>query len=149
MREIISKINNNIHYILLFGYSVYGIVEYIKYESYEGIFVFIKLGVIATSNIFMKKITEKYVPTIINDEDKLKQILYRPGNRKSGLPSGHCMVIFSIIPHMNKHYSIFIIMLMYSYGIFIMGDRISKNKHTTFQVLVGSLVGLIMGIALF
>tara|TARA_B100001287_G_C22624892_1_gene501996 strand:+ start:301 stop:750 length:450 start_codon:yes stop_codon:yes gene_type:complete len=149
MREIISKINNNIHYILLFGYSVYGIVEYIKYESYEGIFVFIKLGVIATTNIFMKKITEKYVPTIINDEDKLKQILYRPGNRKSGLPSGHCMVIFSIIPHMNKHYSIFIIMLMYSYGIFIMGDRISKNKHTTFQVLVGSLVGLIMGIALF
>ena len=149
MREIISKINNNIHYILLFGYSVYGIVEYIKYESYEGIFVFIKLGVIATTNIFMKKITEKYVPTIINDEDKLKQILYRPGNRKSGLPSGHCMVIFSIIPHMNKHYSIFIIMLMYSYGIFIMGDRISKNKHTTFQVLVGSLVGLIMGISLF
>ena len=149
MREIISKINDKIHYILLFGYSVYGIVEYIKYESYEGIFVFIKLGVIATTNIFMKKITEKYVPTIINDEDKLKQILYRPGTIKSGLPSGHCMVIFSIIPHMNKHYSIFIIMLMYSYGIFIMGDRISKNKHTTFQVLVGSLVGLIMGISLF
>lgn len=149
MREIISKINDNIHYILLFGYSVYGIVEYIKYESYEGIYVFIKLGVIATTNIFMKNITEKYVPTIINDEDKLNKILYRPGTIKSGLPSGHCMVIFSIIPHMNKHYSIFIIMLMYSYGIFIMGDRISKNKHTTFQVLVGSLVGLIMGISLF
>ena len=136
MREIISKINDNIHYILLISYSLNGIV-------------FIKLGIVALTNIFMKKITETYIPTIINDEGKLNQILYRPGTRKSGLPSGHCMVIFSIIPHMNKHYSIFIIMLMYSYGIFIMGDRVSKNKHTTFQVLVGSLVGLIMGIALF
>jgi len=105
--------------------------------------------IIAVTNIGLKKLAEDIIPKLTQNDFILNTVLYRPGTTKSGLPSGHCMVVFSIIPLLIDVYQKYVMVLIMLYGIFIGYDRVMKRQHTYTQVILGAIVGLGMGVVLF
>jgi len=105
--------------------------------------------IIAAANLGLKYVLGEMIPRMTTNDFILNKLVYRPGTTKSGLPSGHCMVVFSVIPPLMEIYKTEIIMLMISYGIFIAYDRVRQERHTYAQVIIGALVGWEMGMRMF
>ena len=105
--------------------------------------------IIVIVNYGLKYVSGKMIPKLTQNNFILRKFVYRPGTTKSGLPSGHCMVLFSIIPPLMQIYQQYIINLIILYGIFIAYDRVRKEKHTYAQVIIGAILGFEMGRAMF
>ena len=141
---LFSLFNDYVHYIIL-------IVAFVKCYNRDkhDILIFAKLFIVALANFGLKDLAGQIIPKITQSDFILRKLVYRPGTTTSGLPSGHCMIIFSIIPLLTKIYRQYIINLILLYGIFIGYDRVRKEKHTYLQVIIGALVGWGMGYRLF
>ena len=139
-----SFINDNVHYMIL-------IVTLLRCYNldYNNTILFIKMCIIAVTNFGLKKLAGDIIPKLTQNDFILNTVLYRPGTTKSGFPSGHCMVVFSIIPLLIDVYQKYVTNLIMLYGIFIGYDRVMKRQHTYTQVILGAIVGLGMGVVLF
>ena len=142
---MIAFINNNIHYIILVGV----LVKCVASSNYNDFIICCKMFIIAAANLGLKYVLGEMIPRMTTNDYILNKLVYRPGTTKSGLPSGHCMVVFSVIPPLMEIYKTEIIMLMISYGIFIAYDRVRQERHTYAQVIIGALLGWEMGIRMF
>ena len=143
VNTMIDLLNDNVHYIIISLFSVNDFIIFCKIL----IILFTNLGL---KDFFDKMLIHKEDPTwATNHKVILSKFVYRPYTYESGLPSEHCMVIFSVIPPLMKIYHPYTIMLMIMYGIFICYDRVRKENNTYIQVIIGSLVGWGMGLILF
>ena len=141
---LFSLFNDYVHFIILF-------VALVKCYNLDkpDILIFAKICIIALTNFGLKDLAGQIIPKLTQSEFILVKLVYRPGTTKSGLPSGHCMMVFSIIPLLMNIYQKYVINMILLYGIFIGYDRVRKEKHTYLQVILGALVGWGMGYVMF
>ena len=141
---LFSLFNDYVHYIIL-------IVAFVKCYNRDkhDILIFAKLFIVALANFGLKDLAGQIIPKITQNDFILRKLVYRPGTTTSGLPSGQSMIVFSIIPLLMNIYRQYVINLILLYGIFLGYDRVRKEKHTYFQVIIGALVGWGMGYRLF
>ena len=82
-------------------------------------------------------------PLLSNRFPYLDRILLRPNSNQYGMPSGHCQLFFALVAYMSKT-DYFVPILVY--GFLIAHERVSNEKHTILQVLVGSVLGYTLGL---
>jgi len=146
MNKMINLLNDKVHFIIIAAAAVKCAYNLFPENDLR---LFCKMLIIAFTNLGLKDFFGKMIPKLTNNQFILRKLVYRPGTTESGLPSGHCMVIFSVIPPLIGILQTYVIMLMIMYGIFIGYDRVRKEQHTYAQVIIGALVGWGMGLIMF
>ena len=119
-----------IHYLILAGVLVFDDVQ-----------IFLQFLGIAFINVFLKLCVCPYVS---NRMPFLEGILLRPNYSSYGMPSGHCQIYFALVAYL--HLEIPMLILAVVYGCLIGHERVVENKHSVFQIVVGSLLGYSLGL---
>lgn len=119
-----------VHYIILSGLLVGADFR-----------IFLQFMGIAFINIIIKFCV---CPFLNKRIPMLDTVLLRPNSSSYGMPSGHCQIFFALVAYMRPEGMYF--MLAVVYGCLIGHERVAKNKHTVFQVIVGSLLGYSLGL---
>ena len=140
-----SAFNDNVHYIILITLTIVAVIT----RDYDDAVIAAKMFIIAATNLSLKKVLGIIIPKLTNSDLILTCLVYRPDTVKSGLPSGHCMIVFSTIPLLPLAILPYGADLLVLYGAFIAYDRVKKNQHTPLQVIIGAAVGAMMGFMMF
>lgn len=120
-----------VHYLILFGLLVGADFR-----------IFLQFMGIAFINIVIKFCV---CPFLSDRMPVLDTVLLRPNMWTYGMPSGHCQIFFALVAYLRPKDPLYFLLAV-AYGCLIGHERVVKNKHTVFQVIVGSLLGYSLGL---